>query len=288
MKKLMIILLSCLCMLTMILFGPTVSASAKEGVELCVRVVIPSLFPFFVVCAYLNGHLSDVNLQFLRPVEKLCRMPRGSGSILLLGLLGGYPVGAQSISQQYERGSLSRTDAQRLLGFCNNAGPAFLFGMLSAFFPSPAYLWTLWVIQILSAFLTGVFLPGRSIKSCTVQRTSGITIPQALERSVRSILLVCGWVILFRVLLTPLSKVPLFGGIMELTNGCMQLNTIPSIGIRFVVASVFLSFGGFCVHMQTLSAANGLDLKYYFCGKLLQTLIALILSVAVIFLSHCT
>ena len=278
MKRIVIILTTSLCLLAMILFGAKASESAKEGVDLCIRVVIPSLFPFFVVSSYLNGQLSSIPIPFLRSVENICRMPKNSGAIFILGLLGGYPVGAQSIAEQYENGTLSRQDAQRLLGFCNNAGPAFLFGMLSAFFPSTYHLWTMWGIQIVSAFITGILLPGKATGCCSPRFSCSITVPKALERSVRSILLVCGWVILFRVILSPVSDIPLLSGIIELTNGCMQLNAIPSIRIRFILASMYLSFGGLCVHMQTLSVANGLDLKYYLGGKLLQTVIAGTLS----------
>lgn len=286
MKKYVMIILTALCMLIMILLGQRATAGAREGVELCLRAVIPSLFPFFVVSVYLNGQLSGINLRMLRPVESLCGMPGNSGSILLLGLLGGYPVGAQSIAQWYESKVLSASDAQRLLGFCNNPGPAFIFGMLSAYFPSQAHLWALWSVQILSAVLTGVLLPGRTDSSCRMQDKASITLPQAVVRSVRSILVVCGWVILFRTLLSLFSNVPKavqipLTGFLELTNGCAGLHLIASIKLRFIAASAFLSFGGLCVHMQTISSINGLSLKYYAVGKVLQTVISLVLSVFV-------
>lgn len=286
MKKHVMIILTALCMLTMILLGQRVTAGAREGVELCLRAVIPSLFPFFVVSVYLNGQLSGINLRVLRPVESLCGMPRNSGCILLLGLLGGYPVGAQSIAQWYENKALSVSDAQRLLGFCNNPGPAFIFGMLSAYFPSQAYLWALWSVQILSALLTGVLLPGRTDSSCRKQDTPNTTFPQAVVRSVMSILVVCGWVILFRMVLSLFSdfpnavQIPLTG-FLELTNGCTGLHLIASIRLRFIAASAFLSFGGLCVHMQTITSINGLSLKYYVVGKVLQTVISLVLSIFV-------
>lgn len=255
------------------------------------RVIIPSIFPFFVVSTYLNGQLSGINLRFLRPVEALCGIPRNSGSVLLLGLLGGYPVGAQCIAQWHENEALSASDAERLLGFCNNAGPAFIFGMLSAYFPSQTYLWALWLVQILSALLTGALLPGRTNSACNQHSAARTTLPQTLERSVRSILLVCGWVILFRIFLTAFSHLPivarvLLNGFAELTNGCAQLNCIPSIRLRFIVASAFLSFGGLCVHMQTLSAVRGLKLRYYIPGKLLQTTISVGLSFLLFFIRN--
>ena len=274
MKRLAILILTVICMGIMISWGDAVSISAKEGVDLCIRAVIPSLFPFFVISTYLNTQIINVNSPLLRPVEKLCKTPYNSGSLFFLSILGGYPVGAQSVAQWYEQGALSKKDAERMLGFCNQAGPAFLFGMLSAFFPSVKFLWGLWLVQIVSAFLTGMFLPGCPHQVNHVPKRAYLTLPQALERSGRSILLVCGWVILFRVLITPISKIPYLCGILELTNGCLQLNTIISLPIRFTVAAVYLSFGGFCVHMQTVSVVKNLSLGWYYKGKLLQTVLA--------------
>lgn len=287
MRKYRTIIFAALCMLSMIVLGPDITNGAREGVTLCLRVVIPALFPFFVISTYLNGQLSGLNFRALRPIETLCGMPENSGPILLLGLLGGYPIGAQSIAQWRENKTLVTRDAERLLGFCNNPGPAFIFGMLSAFFPSQRYLWMLWLIQILSALLTGMVLPGRNKTTCKQSAAVRMTLPQALERSVRSILLVCGWVVLFRIILSffasSAKNMQIFlCGITELTNGCMQLNNISSLEIRFVTASAFLSFGGLCVHMQTLSAAKGLRLRHYFIGKVIQTIISVVLSVIII------
>lgn len=295
MKRYGTIIIAALCMLAMIYFGADVASSAREGVSLCLQAVIPALFPFFVISVYLNGQLSGLNFQALRPIERLCYMPQNSGPIFLLGLLGGYPVGAQSIAQWHENKSLDTPDAERLLGFCNNPGPAFIFGMLSAFFPSQKYLWALWLVQIISALLTAMVLPGRHEGTCKPNTVVAVSLPHALERAVRSVLIVCGWVIVFRILLSLFSAFPnhielLLCGITELTNGCMRLNEISSVEIRFITASAFLSFGGLCVHMQTLSSAKGLKLNYYFMGKLIQTLISIALSVLTVksFLSEGT
>ena len=83
-------------MLLLILDTKTAIQGAQEGIRLCIMTVIPSLFPFFVLSSLLTGALTGVRLRFLRPIGKLCRMPAGSESLLLIGMLGGYPTGAKS------------------------------------------------------------------------------------------------------------------------------------------------------------------------------------------------
>ena len=63
----------------------------------------------------------------------------------------------------------------------------------------------------------------------------------------------------------------LLSGLLELTNGCLQLEAVENPDFRFLLAAVMLNCGGICVFLQTASVARGLNLKYYLLGKLLQT-----------------
>ena len=105
---------------------------------------------------------------------------------------------------------------------------------------------------------------------------------QVMKKATGAMASVCGWVILFRVILCFLQKwllwrLPdavsiLLSGLLELTNGCLLLPKIPDMHIRFLCAVLMLNFGGICVLMQTASVAEGTELRYYIGGKLLQTL----------------
>lgn len=276
-------------MLVLILDAKTALTGAKDGIELCLYTVIPSLFPFFILSILINRSLTGRTFRLLRPIGKLCGIPKGAETILLLGLLGGYPVGAQSISEAYYAKSLNRNDARRMLGFCNNAGPAFLFGMVGSLFDKPLIPWLLWGIHIISAILVGCILPGKSSCDCLSTQKSPITISQALENSVKTMALVCGWVIVFRVMLAFLQRwflwlfpidVKIFlTGILELSNGCFALHALTSQGTRFVVSAGILAFGGICVAMQTMSVTGELGTGMYFPGKLLQCCISIMLAV---------
>lgn len=229
--------------------------------------------------------------MLLRPLGKLCKIPKGVESLLLLGFLGGYPVGAQTITQAYRDGSLSTSTARRLLGFCNNAGPAFLFGIFSVIFSRQIILWALWIIHILSALAVGLLLPGESESFCKIIKPQQIPIPKILQNAIKTIANICGWVVIFRIILclcnkwilwrfTPDTQV-LISGILELSNGCVLLQKIPSENLRFLYASGILAFGGLCVMMQTNSVTQDLGIGFYFPGKILQTLFALLLSLII-------
>ena len=277
-------------MLILILDGRTAVEGARQGIELCLKTVIPSLFPFFLLSILLTSSFMGRNLSFLRPIGRLFRIPTGAESILISAFLGGYPVGAQSIAEAYKQKQLDRQDAQRMLAFCNNAGPAFLFGMVASMFPDKSAAWILWGIHILSALLVSFFFPSSS-ETVRLHREQEISATSAMVSAIKVMASVCGWVVLFRVIIAFLSRWILWlfpttaqimlTGLLELSNGCCELSAIESLKQRFVVCSTILALGGLCVTMQTLTVAKGLSMKYYFLGKLLQTGFSLLLSASI-------
>lgn len=277
-------------MLFLILDTEAALSGAREGITLCLKTVVPSLYPFFILSVLLTGALTGANIPFMAALGRVCRIPKGAESLLLTGLLGGYPVGAQCIGQAYAAGQLNRGDARRMLGFCNNAGPAFIFGMIGSLFSAPAVPFVIWGIHIVSALLIGILLPGGSYSEATVPSPKPVGLPAAINRSIRIMAGVCGWVILFRVILAFLQRwflwlLPSAGqilicGLLELSNGCAALGNLENEALRFLYACIFLGFGGICVGMQTVSVTgqSGLDTGDFFLGKFLHACISALLA----------
>lgn len=275
-------------MLIIILNGKSAVSSIQSGIDLCLQTVIPALFPFFVLSGIINNCFIGQRFSFMTPLRRFCRIPAGVESVMLIGLISGYPVGAQLITEAHSTGTLSKADATRMLGFCSNAGPAFLFGMLTSVFSRPIILWILWGIHIISAIITGWLLPGNETEDCLLHKKTEITITEALRNAIKNLATVCGWVVLFRLVLAffnscflrllPAELQVLFSGFVELSNGCMQLRQVQCEGARFIFASAMLAFGGICVAMQTVSVTGKLGTGYYFPGKLLQTCISVLIS----------
>ena len=82
----------------LMLFPKECLAAAKTGLELCGNVILPSLFPFFV----LSSLVVDLGLaaypgRVLEPVMRpLFRVNGSCAAALVLGFVGGYPVGART------------------------------------------------------------------------------------------------------------------------------------------------------------------------------------------------
>lgn len=281
--------LLCISLLLLILDSKTAAVGAREGISLCSSVVIPSLFPFLILSAMLPGRILGSKQPATAWLCRLCGIPDGAQSLLLLSFLGGYPMGAAMVTEAYNQGSISKSDAHRMLGFCNNAGPAFLFGMVSGMFTDKRNIWVIWLIHIVSALLVGILLPYRSQGICKLNKQTPVTVTQALPLAVKTMANICGWVIIFRVFMAILDKWPLYYlpnefristfGLLELSNGIISLSEIPAEGGRFILSCGMLAFGGLCIAMQTASVTNELGIGMYFPGKLLQCLFSVLLSI---------
>ncbi len=287
-KTLWTSLFPALGMLMLILDAKTALIGAQDAIALCVLTVIPSLFPFFFLSILLTGNLSGKKIKWLRPLGKLLQIPQGGESLFLIGLLGGYPTGAQAVADGYRSGSLSKDQSKRMLGFVSNAGPAFLFGIIGILFSNSSIAWWLWGIHILSALLTAFLLPKAPLTAVIKTSEAHISPSDSLKKAVIITAQVCGWVLLFRIILTflqrwilwyfPPSLSLILSGFLELTNGFSELGNGICAGQQFILASAFLGFGGICVLMQTVSVTAGLGLGYYLPGKIMQCSMSIFLA----------
>ena len=277
-------------MLILILDSKTAAAGAVEGILLCSRQVIPAIFPVLVLSVWLTNVMESSDFTVLRPIAWLLRIPQNAISLLIPAFFGGYPVGAQCTAEQCRLGRLSKAAGEKMLSFCSNAGPSFIFGFLPLVFSDIHRIWQIWLIHIGSAVLSGMIL-------CNSQHQAAqqVTMKNApvMGTAVRSMAMICGWVTVFRVFicflerwffrrLPTLISVVLIG-LLELTNGCVSLQKIPDETLRFILCAGMLSFGGLCVHMQTMSILQGLSAKNYWKGKMLQTFFSLQIACATVF-----
>ena len=286
-KKSVCALLCALGILILVLDARTALHGAAAGMELCIRTVVPSLFPFLFLCGLLTDSLWGSRMLFLKFAGNRLGIPSGAESILLSGLLGGYPAGAAAVGNAVLQGSLSKEDGEHLLTFCSNAGPAFLFGMTARQFPDLGWILAMWLCLILSSLITGRLMPAPAPSSAVLSpRTSSLS--GSLNRTVKTMGAICGWVLLFRILTEFLNRWALWifpddiqvllTGLLELSNGCCCLSRMDDLRLRFLVGTLIHAFGGLCVTMQTASVIGGLSMKPYLIGKVMQSLLAVALG----------
>ena len=271
--------------LLIILDSKTAMEGAKAGIDLCLKTVIPALFPFLMLTGLITGTLGDAISRIFRPIGRICNMSEGTETILVLGLLGGYPIGAQAVFSGYSSGYLSKQEASRMLTFCNNPGPAFIFGMVGYIFGDMFIPGIMWCIIMMTAIVTAFIQPGsKQAKGIAISKNRS----NLMASTIKAMALICGWVVFFRIWISILDRwffwmIPseasvFITGLLELSNGVISVVHISNPIFQFCCTAAMLSFGGICVGMQTTSVAGPIMTKRYLLSKLFQMLLTTFFS----------
>lgn len=295
--------------LSLMLYPQDSMSAAREGLKLCYNVIIPSLFPFFVLSALvvdlgLAGYIGRALEGLMRP---LFNVPGACASAFVLGFVGGYPVGARTALNLYQKGMCTKTEAERLLSFCNNSGPAFILGVVGAgVFASSRVGVLLYLAHAAASICVGLFFrfyrrgkKGREARVSPKFEAERFTtaFTGAVKNSFLSTLNICAFVVFFTVvirllflsgalpalarllgvLLSPLGFTQewaerLLTGAIELSSGVWTLSGAGGMAGRMSMAAFMLGWAGLSVHCQVLSflGGSGLSVRTYIAGKFLH------------------
>lgn len=297
------LMILCLCLaLLLVIYSPLASRGAREGLALCGQVIIPSLYPFFVVgniftqlmAGSRNQDAGGGRTRRSRAMHFLLRQPPAALGAIFLGLLGGYPLGAKTAASLMERGALNRAQAQRLQLFCVNAGPAYLMGAVGSGLLGSRRAGLLLFVSLTAASLVMAFLsrfwespalcPAASPDSSPQAPVSSIDayLLAAIAQATKAIIGVCAWVELFSSLcallrLLPHALWPAIPGLnvlLEVSSGAVAV--VRGGGATLPVLCAALGWGGLSVHCQILGdlRKTSLPLRIFFVSRLAHGAVA--------------
>ncbi len=306
MKKLLYILASLGIFAALLIFPKAAAEAVKDGLIMCAQVIIPSLFPFFIATNLLNElGASKLISNALAPFGAKIGISGHGVSAFIIGVTGGYPLGAAYIARLRSQGLISRDEASRLIVFCNNSGPAFIVGAAGVgVFSSAAAGFFLYAVHIFAALIFGVMASPKA--PCDICYDEDIFSPvsfsaaitASVRRSADSVIGVCAFVVAFSALNGVLDGMDItwilsgelsyrlgaelcwcrawLSGILELGNGIGSMAGLEIRPINLALAAFILSWGGLSVHFQTFAMISGTDIKTarYMIGRLIIAIIA--------------
>lgn len=291
--------------------------AARDALSLCGHILIPSLFPFFVLSfLVVELGLSRYPGKLLEGIMfPLFRISGAGASALVLGLVGGYPVGARTAVSLYQSGQCSKAETERLLAFCNNAGPAFILSVVgSGLLGSVKLGLILYGIHAAASLLVGFLFRFYGTVHAPCKRTpvpviQAVSFSTAFTCSVtsafHSALNLCAFVLFFSILIrilhmsgaisaalgalsqlfSPISLTLPFAplllpGFLEISSGISALSGAEPLSCQMILAAFMLGWAGLSVHCQVLSflVDSGLSPRFYFAGKLLHGCISAVLA----------
>ena len=300
------VLVNAICFLTVFLFffwlrAPFLAANAvKKGLNICVTKALPSLFPFLVLNGLiLNTGASEFFARLVgKWVSKIFNVPTDSTAAIISGCLFGFPIGARSVCTLRTNGNVTKKDAERLLCFCSNTGPAFVVGAVGGALNSPAVGWVIFFSQLLSAAVIGIAMRREGeythVNSPPERpRFTLSAIPAAISDSVFPMMSVCAFIIFFSCISDSvgalLSALRISGYLEVFMTGCLELTggislLCPPIDLPTLIFSAFfVGWSGLSVILQTAALCNmaGLSCKRFVKAKAVQGILCSVFSLLI-------
>ncbi len=230
----------------LLIFSKTNLPAVKNGLQLWVNSVIPSLFPFFVATELLmhTNLISQIGYflnSFMKPIFNV----RGEGAFaFIMGIISGYPVGAKIAVNFRKNNICSKEECERLLSFTNNSGPLFIIGTVGILmFKNTSIGIMLFITHLLACITVGilfrfwkankkssvnVFAKNEAKNNVVNFSNLGEVLAESITSSISTILLIGGFVVIFSSIISILKTsgvFHIFSDILSPIFNMLNLNT---------------------------------------------------------------
>ena len=291
-KKNLISIISILFIIFLTIYSKENIIAVKEGLNLWINNVIPSLFPFFIATEILcNTSIINLLGRILeKPAIFLFNVPGESVFALIMGTISGYPSGAKIVSNLKSQEILSLEEAERLISFTNNSGPLFILGTVGISLLKDSHIgYILLISHIISCIFVGIIFRNwkkskksniriKKVKEYNNKNVSikdfGEILGNSIRNSIITITNIGGFIVLFSVIISILNLSGFFdimsiifdkmniskeigngiiSGLIELTNGVKNISLLPLTKFNICIISFLIGFGGLSVLFQVYS-----------------------------------
>lgn len=321
-------------MVCLVSYPQAIYQASQRGVKTWWEIVFPALLPFFIGTELLVGFGVVRFLGvLLEPVMRpLFNLPGAASFVVAVGFSSGFPIGSAVTAQLRQEKLISRAEGERLMSFTNNASPLFMLAAVAVGMFHDPRLGLVIALAHYGANLTLGLLLGLASKSKGLRKSratqgSGVSLlsralrelklanqdnwqplgqrlSSAISKSVNTLLMIGGFIILFSVIIEMLSQLGVTGalarffalvigqlgmdpslgdaiatGIFEVTLGAkLAAETAAPLQDKILVTTFLLSWAGFSVHAQAAGLISGTDLRFFtfFWCRLFQAFLSAI------------
>ncbi len=281
-----LLLIGAACLLP-VAFSQASREGAASGVKMCLNVLVPSLFPMMALTNLFvkSGLCMQIGSRLNRVTKTAFGLSGSFAPVILMALLGGYPVGANGIASLLKQKAITEQEAKRAALFCVCAGPGFVISFVgTAVYENIAIGFILFTAQVMSVLLSGIItkvidkekLPIHSESELNrLQLTFGDALVESVYEAGKGMAAICAFVLLFSALTGILPQmipdIRLQNAAYALLEVCTAVTKLsadcPVTWVAFAVG-----FGGVCVHFQIFAALGKIPVNkwLFFLFRIIQ------------------
>ena len=284
-KALISLFIFTLAILISIFMSPYITKYTVDGLKLCANTIIGSVFPCLILTDVIVNFTSFDKINWLRSAfEKIFNINGYAVTAYITGLICGFPLGVKVGVDLYKGGFISKGECERLIGFSNNTGPAFVmggvgFGLRGSIKDGIRLYFSMLASSIIAGFIIGIG------KHCTKKDAkcnygAAYEFTASVKNAASNTLNICAFVVFFSVVSGILNLIvqneavySVIVSLAEVSNAAKALakGSFPRI-ISLILTSFAISFSGISVHMQArcFISETDISMKCYYGTKILQ------------------
>lgn len=250
----------------LIIFPSSALNAAKEGINLWLFIVVPSLLPFFIINDMLSSLKVPENISALfTPLVKKVFKTSGYGAYaFIMSIFAGYPSGAKIVSTLLEENKISKSEGEKILTFSSTSGPLFIIGAVgSGMLLNPTLGYILFISHIIGAIINGIFSRPFFKENFTIQsnkKALKLHTPSEdiILKGIKSSLITCGYIggyiIFFCVILELVKNINLLNyiSIFLLNLKVIPLDTVNCI-VLFLESLIEVSYGSKIISLSSVT-----------------------------------
>lgn len=270
-----------------------VSTRCLWALEQWYECMIPSLFPMMLCSSIIvdTGFARKIGSLLGHTILKPLNLSDTGSYCLVTGFLCGFPMGAKTTADLYNKGQLSSREASFLLAFINCIGPMYTLHFIHTLFTEIA-LWKLLLGIYALPLAYGLCLRYTLYRHHTFCEKTAVcqdssfwnALCECVPKCGRSILLLGGYMVLFQVSFVPFQH--FLGSINVITNACYPLIEITGgffmqpTDTTLSMVLFYTAWGGLCCFLQTYSFLKParLSMREYLIHKSILAVLAYMLG----------
>lgn len=258
--------------------------SVNYSVEVFLKNVLPSLFPFFILADFL------INYNYIYFLNKIFKFKYSY--IILLSLFSGLPSNAKYISSLLEKNEITKKDAEIILSVTFFPNPMFVIGSIGVLMLNNLKVGIFLLINI---YISNIILYLTYYKKLTYKKiilkkdtpNFTTTIKNSITNNTKTLIIILGTIVIFTTLSNiifnylnlkdPLEA--LLTSTFEMTSGIKKISVLnSSLTLKMILISLALAFSGISVLCQAFSILNeyNLNIKFILLNKIKIILLTLL------------
>ncbi len=295
-QNLMVILL----LLTVLGFALTNSSLIFDAVLNGLSVWLYKVFPYLFVMFIISDLLLNYNIiYYLKPLFKIFNKLFNCNDymtfVFLMSMISGFPSSAKYTKDMLDKELMSKSDAEKILGFSYFSNPLFITSILSQIFNNSKMVVIMLISMYLSNFIMGIFLRKTFSSNYDDVKTNSIKISKSLgasiENCLNTLLMVLGTIITFSIISSIFIEIinansligTIIKGTLEITYGFNSIIDGNFTNIwKVIISTYFISFGGISIIVQikNILKENNLSFKTFYLCRTFQCVLSVIINLA--------